>query len=197
MERAMNATIDVPSTIGQSLRVESFKAWTRNYGLRTRRAYVKNYPWSLLVTSLVFGVYTTAQFRNVIPGVIGAAGLFAVGAWYWRDGGPGRRKFGLTRLFTEADKRANQPVAWALSTEEALRSELELQRGHPGRIDPVCVGPDAPYEPGDVVVQWYQRPSSFPVFRVDDQDLEVITEGEYAQRAARMDRGEAPIDEDI
>ena len=92
------------------------------------------------------------------------------------------------------DKHRGQPVAWARSREEAHASELGLLAGHPGRIDPACVGADAPYEAGDVVVNWYLRSTSeFPVFDIDDQDLEVISEAEYAVRTARIDRGEPPI----
>ena len=51
-----------------------------------------------------------------------------------------------------------------------------------------------PYGEGDVVVNWYMRNrTDFPVFDVDDQDLEVISEAEYAARVARMDRGEPPV----
>jgi hypothetical protein len=97
-------------------------------------------------------------------------------------------------FLTVVDKQPGQPVAWARSHEEARESELDLLAGHPGRIEPECVGLDAPYEAGGAVVNWYLRNTAdFPVFDVDDQDLEVISEAEYAARIARMDRGEPPV----
>ncbi len=61
----------------------------------------------------------------------------------------------------------------------------------------MCVGIDAPYGAGDVVVNWYLRNrTDFPVFDVEDQDLEIISEAEYATRIARMDRGEPPVTPD-
>ena len=58
----------------------------------------------------------------------------------------------MSRILEVGDKSADLPVAWARSREEAIESELDLLAGHPGRIDPVCVGHDAPYGVGDLAI---------------------------------------------
>jgi hypothetical protein len=99
----------------------------------------------------------------------------------------------LSRILEVGDKSADLPVAWARSREEAIESELDLLAGHPGRIDPVCVGHDAPYGVGDLVIRWYMRPrEGWPVFMIEDRDIELISKTDYAERVARMDRGERP-----
>jgi hypothetical protein len=172
--------------------MRSYMGWRRNYSRRVSRGYVRGYPWSMLIMALWIGALAAHSFRNVLPGIAFAAGTFAFGAWYWRRSGSGRRKFGLTRLLSDADRRDGQTVAWVPSTEEALQSEFDLLVGQPGRI---VLGrtQDKPHDVGGVEVQWYRPARVVPALRVPDQDLEVITEGEYAQRAGRMDRGKPPV----
>lgn len=121
--------------------------------------------------------------------------LMSCFVWFgWREGGWFRRREErIHRLLTDADKRPGQPVGWEPATEDALQSESELALGQPGKIDS-CVGEHARFESGRLPVVWYQRTGSVPAY-YQDEDLEVITEGEYAQRTGRVDRGKPPVGE--
>ena len=69
----------------------SYRQWRSDYRRRVGGGYVKGYPWSIIGIAASMGVLGVAVLHNVLAGTAGAVGTAALGLWYWKPGGPGRR----------------------------------------------------------------------------------------------------------
>jgi hypothetical protein len=101
----------------------------------------------------------------------------------------------VSRTLSLRNLGADLPVAWTGRPTDDEGNEympVDLFVGHPGRVREESLEDDLCVVGTDLFVDWHLRSSESGTC-LQFNDVEVITEDEYAERVTRMNRGLAPL----